>query len=296
MDFAELLEAQHGAFTRAQARDAGFSDYRIARRVTSGEWTIATSSVLCLTGSAAGSRLRGDWIALLAAGRGALLAGSSAARFFGMEAPATNACVVVPEARHVRISGARVLREQVPEEDVVLVAEAALTCRERTVIDCLVLLPEGRALAYLDRALQKKWISADELARRVQQRAGRLNTPKLVRLMRLVSGGAQFEAERRLVTLLRTHRIDGWLCNLAVPGIGVIDVAFLQLRLAIEVDGIAWHSDPSRFQSDRTKQNKLTAEGWTVLRFTWQDLLDRPGQVISTIAWTLQRLAAAQAG
>jgi very-short-patch-repair endonuclease len=63
-----------------------------------------------------------------------------------------------------------------------------------------------------------------------------------------------------------------------------VDVAFVALRIAIEVDGFAYHSAGSRFQSDRSRQNVLTLLGWTVLRFTWNDLNDRPEYVLGTIS------------
>ena len=51
---------------------------------------------------------------------------------------------------------------------------------------------------------------------------------------------------------------------------------------------MAYHTDVDRFQRDRSKQNALIALGWTVLRFTWSDLIERPGYVIGL----LTRLAA----
>lgn len=66
-----------------------------------------------------------------------------------------------------------------------------------------------------------------------------------------------------------------------------IDVAFLTRRLAIEVDGWAWHSDVDRFAHDR-RQNALVLTGWTVLRFTWHDLTSRPQTVIAQIRAAVQ--------
>ncbi|MCW2529599.1 MAG: hypothetical protein JWM76_4459, partial [Pseudonocardiales bacterium] len=63
-----------------------------------------------------------------------------------------------------------------------------------------------------------------------------------------------------------------------------LDVAFPHLRLAIEIDGWAHHSDVDRFRGDRTRQNALVSLGWTVLRFTWADLTERPEYVLATIA------------
>ena len=72
--------------------------------------------------------------------------------------------------------------------------------------------------------------------------------------------------------------------------VAVLDIAFPLVLLAIEIDGWAWHSDPERFQDDRRRQNALVAAGWTVLRFTWADLIERPEQVVATVVRTLTRL------
>lgn len=70
--------------------------------------------------------------------------------------------------------------------------------------------------------------------------------------------------------------------------IAVVDVAFAATRIALEVDGMAPHVDVERFRHDRSRQNDLVAFGWTVLRFTWADLTERPGYVVAMI----RRLAA----
>jgi very-short-patch-repair endonuclease len=55
----------------------------------------------------------------------------------------------------------------------------------------------------------------------------------------------------------------------------------------IEIDGWAFHSDQERFQRDRSRQNRLVAAGWTVLRFTWSDLKDRPEAFVAAIRTAL---------
>lgn len=63
----------------------------------------------------------------------------------------------------------------------------------------------------------------------------------------------------------------------------VIDVAFPALMIAIEIDGFAYHSDARTFVTDRRRQNMLVAAGWTVLRFTWQDLVDDEAAVLDRV-------------
>jgi very-short-patch-repair endonuclease len=106
-------------------------------------------------------------------------------------------------------------------------------------------------------------------------------------LSKLLGDGAHAESERLLHRLLRQHGIGGWQANLRIEVRGsvcYIDVAFPSRRLAIEIDGMAWHSTPDRFQRDRTRQNALVASGWRVLRFTWWDLVERPGYVVGLIS------------
>ena len=55
-------------------------------------------------------------------------------------------------------------------------------------------------------------------------------------------------------------------------------------RVAIEIDGLAFHSGPEEFQRDRTRQNWLqTYAGWIILRFIWDDLTKRPRYVVRTV-------------
>jgi very-short-patch-repair endonuclease len=62
-----------------------------------------------------------------------------------------------------------------------------------------------------------------------------------------------------------------------------LDLAFTEAKVAVEVDGWAWHVDVDRFRADRRKGNALANAGWTVLRFTWHDLTARPGYVVAEI-------------
>ena len=68
-----------------------------------------------------------------------------------------------------------------------------------------------------------------------------------------------------------------------------IDFAYPDLWIAIEVDGYRARSTRRRFQSDLDRQNFLVARGWTVLRFTWNDVVGRPAFVARQIADAIGR-------
>ena len=69
----------------------------------------------------------------------------------------------------------------------------------------------------------------------------------------------------------------------------MVDIAFPTERLAVEVDGWAWHHDRDRFERDRSRQNALVLAGWTVLRFTWADLTEDPTRVVVVVRAALGR-------
>lgn len=68
------------------------------------------------------------------------------------------------------------------------------------------------------------------------------------------------EAERRAHTDLRTAGVAGWRTNFPVilgSETYVIDIAFLGVPLAIEIDGWEFHSSREAFERDRERQNAL---------------------------------------
>jgi very-short-patch-repair endonuclease len=60
-------------------------------------------------------------------------------------------------------------------------------------------------------------------------------------------------------------------------------------RIAIEADGRSAHDGPDALHQDRFRQNVLKLAGWVVLRFTWADVLRRPGYVVATVRGALLR-------
>ncbi len=179
-----------------------------------------------------------------------------------------------------------------PRGAVRLRSELPVTSRRQTVLDLLATLPTSEAGTLADRAMQRGWVSADDLRARLRDRPRAPGNTQLRRLADQLGDGAAARSERVLHRLLRDAGVRGWTPNHEVWAHGelvaVVDVALVARRLAIEVDGMAFHVDVARFRRDRSRQNTLVALGWTVLRFTWVDLTERPGYVAAMV----QRFAA----
>ena len=67
-------------------------------------------------------------------------------------------------------------------------------------------------------------------------------------------------------------------------------------RLILEVDGYGTHGTWIAFQDDRTRQNVLVANGYTVLRYTAHDVQTRLGSILREITEMVRRLSPAIMG
>jgi very-short-patch-repair endonuclease len=65
--------------------------------------------------------------------------------------------------------------------------------------------------------------------------------------------------------------------------IGRFDFAYPEAMLIIEVDGYRWHGGNQAWHRDKRRDNDLNRLGWTVLRFTAEDL-KHPASVIRQIS------------
>lgn len=133
----------------------------------------------------------------------------------------------------------------------------------------------------------------DEIARRGRRGAGVLRGVLDNRALKLRPDGV---LEPRMARLMRDHGLPPWEFQHVVrigDRIFRVDFAYPLLKLAIEVDGYRYHRTKEQLQRDHDRQNLLVAAGWVVLRFTWDDVVKRPGYVAARILAVLGSLSAA---
>jgi len=80
-----------------------------------------------------------------------------------------------------------------------------------------------------------------------------------------------------MLTLLRVRGVPSPIAQHTVLDghgqfVGVVDFAFPEMKYAIEVDGYESHAGLREFRHDRVRQNELVDLGWTVHRFTWNEV------------------------
>jgi len=283
-----LLERQAGVVTLQQAVSCGMSADTVRRRARDGRWTRLHPSVYLV----GGHRLNGEartWAAWLWAGDRATVSGPAAAFRHGMLLRAPDVVdVTLPAARHRRPApGVRWHRHDLLPLDRTSSGGLWVTAPPLTALETALALPDGST--FLDRALQRH-VRFPALYRAYCRHLGRPGWARAQELICACADRADSAAERLLVRILRDGGITGWV--LGYPfGPWTIDLAFPAQKVAIEVDGWAWHVDADRFRNDRRKQNALVRARWDPLRFTWHDLDGRPESVFAEIRDTLTTAA-----
>jgi hypothetical protein len=289
MDINELSVRRDGVFTTEEASECGLSASTIQRRVASGVWKVVARGVYLVAGHARSARAQ-TRIAVLSVHRRAVLGGVAAAWWLGLHAtePRKHLVFTSTRGRHQRSSATAVARYRIlKEEDIVVHDGLRTTGPDLTVLDAALEL----GLSLIDSALLSGRVTPESLAAAHARYPRRHGATKAAAYLRLIGDGARSEAERLAVALFESAGISGWIANMPACGY-VIDFAFPDQMVAVEIDGIAYHSDAVAFQRDRTKRNTLSRKKWNVLNYTWADLIDRPEVVAAEVKSALELAAA----
>jgi very-short-patch-repair endonuclease len=196
--------------------------------------------------------------------------------------------MAVVDSEHTRLPGALLMRDGAPRS-IGRTLHFTFAQPADALVDTLRVLPNASAKELLDLALQRHWISVNRFSEIIECRRtpGRAGIRQLETLYRWAQSGTRSEAERRMLPLLR--RVPGvrWRANYPILLNGQVvaeaDFAVPELKLCIEIDGRAYHSDRAAFENDRTRQNALVLAGWTVLRFTWEQITAQPDEVVRQV-------------
>lgn len=161
------------------------------------------------------------------------------------------------------------------------VAAPGVTTRERTVVDCMRALRFDEALAIADSALRHRDLTKHrllELAAAVTGKGGKQ--------ARRVAAAASAKAANPFESVLRAIALE-------VPGLQVEpqvvlhvdghtvrpDLVDLSRRLVVEAESFEWHGRREALDRDCIRYNVLSLGGWTILRFSWEQVMRRPWYV-----------------
>jgi hypothetical protein len=181
-------------------------------------------------------------------------------------------------------------------DDVSTVDGIACCSLVRTLVDLPAVVRPMRAGIDLDSACRRRpdLIKAVEARHLEVARRGRTGTVALREILRergvgpiLVDSGF----ERRMLALIDAGGLPTPISQHPVRNgsfVCYLDVAWPDLKVAVECDSLAHHADERAFRWDRRRRRQLELLGWTVLEFTYRELIEEPAMVLSQIATALQ--------
>lgn len=278
-----LFLRQAGVISRDQALGAGLTNRQVDHRLHTGEWLRVHPSVyrLAVVVPSAESSVRA---AALWLGPAAALTGATAGWWWGLlDEPPTTWHFSSRRSHPQRQPGVRTSRSFVDPADLTRHRSVPTISRPLAVLRSaaeLERLHAGQGVTLIDRAKQRRLVDQIDLERAYRRNAGTWGTRAVRRLLDRTGDRAHSELERLAVRLLHQAGVTGfavnWRTTLSSGRPVELDIAFRQRRLAIELDGYAYHSSPEAHRADLNRANELMADGWVVRRFTYADLIADP--------------------
>lgn len=288
--FLRVAGKQHGALSRSQALACGISAWSVDRRVASGDFEVILPGVYGVVGAPKSWHQR-LVAACLWAGQGSVCSHRSAAALWGLDGCQPD-FVEITTPRRLRSDEVLVHQSQLNDRDSTLIGSIPTTDVCRTLIDLGAVTAPEVVESALDDALRRGLTSLRRLRWRLEQLGGRGR--RGVAVLRTLlderdpkAAPAESVLEARLIRLLRRARLPEPAKQHEVRERGRllarVDLAYPDVRLAIEADGYRFHSGRVAWQRDLERRNALTSRGWRVIHVTWNDVTSNGDEIVAQI-------------
>ena len=285
--------------SRADARACGVDAQQLRRAVAAGRLTRVLSDVFTVAGVPATwhQRLR------VATSAGAIASHRSAAALHRLDGfPPGIVEVTFERNRHREIPGATIHRwSRNNEADITTVEGIRTTSVARTLAQLGAVVDPAQVEQALDDALRRgtsrAWIV--ETAERLR-RTGPTGAAVLQRLLDDPSRSGKLPDSHFERLLQRVLAVPGLPSPVLQHEVHLrsgrtrrLDLAFPDVRLAIEAHSHQWHASRSDWHADQQRHLELATAGWTVLYITWP-MLQRPDETVEAVATRYWQLKASR--
>jgi len=303
---AEILRVagrQHGLITARQLAALGLSKPAVLRRVELGMLFRVHRGVYAIAGTRDTFEFR-VLAAVLAAGEGAVASHRCAAALFGLRRIRCDGPEVTVSGRRAStIAAFRSHRRDVlTPADRTRIGVIPVTAPAWTLLDLAAAGVERRRLGgALDDVLVRKLASLAALERLVA-RAIDLRLPgagplaEVVEQRRRGVKPSETGLEDELLEIFSRYRLPDPVRQFVLPlpggGTARFDAAYPELLLGFEADGDAFHKGLLDRMRDEARDGECRLIGWTVRRYSTEDIEERPAGIAEDVE-RLRRTAAA---
>jgi Protein of unknown function (DUF559)/Transcriptional regulator, AbiEi antitoxin len=293
-----LAERQHGVVSLPQLQLHGLSPSAVRQRVATGRLTRIHRAVYAV----GHGRLtqHGHWMAaVLAYGPRAVLSHRSAAALHGIRPDnRPRIDVTLPSASARSRPGIDVHRSTTLEAaDVTTIDGIPCTTLARTLLDLAEVVPRRALERAIDQAEVLRVFDLGAVEEVLSPANGRRGAAQLKLVLAEYAGPTltDRELEERFFELCERAGVPRPAVNVWITlddGIAYkADFMWREHKLIAETDGRGFHSHRAAFEHDRLRDQRLTLAGFTVVRFTWRQVVSEPESVVGALRTLLARLA-----
>jgi very-short-patch-repair endonuclease len=296
MRWRRIAEEQYGVIHREQLAAAGLTPAEIRTRIARGDLVSILPSTYLLGGAPQ------TWEARLMGGE--LWAGDcfishrSAAALWNLDG--FDHIRVVELSAYSAKRNPRVILHRLRAEDrpaLRMIGGFRVSAPERTLLDLAGSSSRETVAGALEDALRRRITTLDRLWEtwELDGGPGRKGTSGLRDLLAARdhrSDRLRSRLESKMLALLTSVQSEGLEADYRVSCGGTIyflDFAYPAFNLAIETLGLRWHFGEEKLKKDLARDRRLSAIGWEVLYYTWDDVHHNPNAVTAEIAAFLRK-------
>jgi very-short-patch-repair endonuclease len=212
--------------------------------------------------------------------------------------------VLVPHGSTPELPGVVVHRcRRIDPVDIVqLDTGIRLTSPPRTLFDSADMLGQQAALSVLEQLLDEQRVTLGTVTDTFQRlyhprRPGSATMLRVLRSRAEWCAALQSDLEVRVLTEIRRQLLPmpepQFRLSLPTGQVIIVDFAWPDVKLAVEVDHPAWHAGSISSHADKTRDRKLNTVGWTTARITDIDVNGGLREAVSDVGVIHRRLMAA---
>jgi very-short-patch-repair endonuclease len=295
---ARLARSQCSAFSRAQARELGFSEGQIKRRLASGRWAMLLPSVMEIAGAQRSGR-QAAMAATLWAGQGSMVSHASAGVFWQFGGVRSHR-VEVWTPRRLSSDLVVVHRgSRLDRADRTMLGPIPITTPIRTLIDISGRLEDAALAALVEDLITKGLVDPERLRARLTalRSSGRVGAGRLQAMLEQRGDGPAMESALEVLVWSRIiesgvplpsrqHWVD-------VPGGHYrLDFCWPDLRLGLECDSYEHHGRRrDDWGKDRARYAELAVIGYRIMPVTWNVARHEPTRLLRWLRDGVRRSA-----
>jgi Protein of unknown function (DUF559)/Transcriptional regulator, AbiEi antitoxin len=290
---------QHGAVGLDQLRALGLGAAAVRARAAAGRLHRIHQGVYAIVPRELLSREGLYMAAVLAGGPGAVLSHRSAAALLGLRSAGTSKIEITVPGRSGRShAGIRVHRSTtLTPPDATRINNIPCTTVARTLFDLAEVLPRRPVERAFDQAEILELFDLKALKDQLERNPCRHGAPVIRAILEehyIGSTATLNDLEEAFLAISRRAglpdpEVNAWVLFDDGEGPILADFVWREQRIVVETDGRRTHGTRQAFETDRRRDQRLTAAGWRSLRTTWRQVTRRPQELAPVLRQVVGR-------